>query len=69
MIRMKFLISKEIEREETNEKTSFAIDDIEIKKLEDDKSFNEDDDDDDIELDGDEDLDFSDEKEESEVRY
>ena len=60
---------KEIEREETNEKTSFAIDDIEIKKLEDDKSFNEDDDDDDIELDGDEDLDFSDEKEESEVRY
>ena len=60
---------KEIEREETNEKTSFAIDDIEIKKLEDDKSFNEDDDDNDIELDGDEDLDFSDEKEESEVRY
>ena len=60
---------KEIEREETNEKTSFAIDDIEIKKLEDDKSFDEDDDDDDIELDGDEDLDFSDEKEESEVRY
>ena len=52
---------KEIEREETNEKTSFAIDDIEIKKLEDD--------DDDIELDGDEDLDFSDEKEESEVAY
>ena len=62
---------KEIEREETNEKTSFAIDDIEIKKLEDDKSFDEDeeDDDDDIELDGDEDLDFSDEKEESEVAY
>ena len=62
---------KEIEREETNEKTSFAIDDIEIKKLED-KSFDEeeeDDDDEDIELDVDEDLDFSDEKEESEVRY
>ena len=64
---------KEIEKEETNEKTSFAIDDIEIKKLEDNKSFEEDDDeednDEDIELDGDEDLDFSDEKEESEVRY
>ena len=63
---------KEIEKEETNEKTSFAIDDIEIKKLEDNKSFEEDDEEDndeDIELDGDEDLDFSDEKEESEVRY
>ena len=61
---------KEIEREETNEKTSFAIDDIEIKKVED-KSFDEEeeDDDEDIELDVDEDLDFSDEKEESEVRY
>ena len=62
---------KEIEREETNEKTSFAIDDIEIKKLED-NSFDEeeeDDEDEDIELDVDEDLDFSDEKEESEVRY
>ena len=61
---------KEIEREETNEKTSFAIDDIEIKKVED-KSFDEEeeDDDEDIELDVDEDLDFSDEKEESGVRY
>lgn len=68
---------KEIEREETNEKTSFAIDDVEIKKFEDNNSFVEEDsyeeddlveDDEDL-IDIDDDLDFSDAKEESEVKY
>ena len=63
---------KEIEKEETNEKTSFAIDDIDIKKFSDENSSFDDedeDDDDDIELETDKDLDFSDESLESEVRY
>ena len=63
---------KEIEKEETNEKTSFAIDDIDIKKFSgENSSFDDEDDEDDedIELETDKDLDFSDESLESEVRY
>ena len=55
---------KQIEREEVQENTTFAIEDIEIKKFDDDKEEVEK-----IQEDKDNDLDFSVEKDESEVKY
>ncbi len=59
---------KEIEREETNENTTFAIDDIEINKIEEEENKEQEEYEDEKNSEDDE-LDFSDEKEESEVRY
>ena len=56
---------KEIEREETNEKTSFVIDDIDIKKMSDDKPLEEESSDDLKE----ENFEFEDLVKESEVEY
>ena len=59
---------KEIEREEISENTSFAIDDIEFKKLSDEASTEEEPLEE-HEVDEDDELDFSDEALESEVEY
>ena len=54
---------KQIEKEETQENTSFAIDDIEIKKINEEQEFEEDQDD------NENDFDDSYENDESEVKY